>query len=182
MTQSEAIIENIKTNELKRSRRLNRYFVIITLLLLGFLIWLKIDSTKSIGKLNNLVIGQSTTLTAIESATKANKTNSDKNGQTIICMLQVPVEQRTTDTEAKCRKQAEAQTIPAPANNAPQIKGAQQNNTSQGQTEKPSTPNQNSNLGQGDNKPPDNSGIITPSVPIPFTDIHVPQIHIGSPF
>jgi hypothetical protein len=32
------------------------------------------------------------------------------------------------------------------------------------------------------NNSPDNEGLITPSIPIPFTDSHVPQVHIRSPF
>lgn len=52
---------------------------------------------------------QNQTLEAIKALSVDNKLTSKQLGDTIICMLLVPVSQRTPDTQAQCREQATSQ-------------------------------------------------------------------------
>lgn len=58
---------------------------------------------------NNIVKGQTDILNAIKKLANDTKLDSNEKTNIIICMLQVPVAQRTTDLQEKCRKQVEDQ-------------------------------------------------------------------------
>lgn len=55
---------------------------------------------------NQLIKSQNEVLSAIKGVTDDTKMTAEQQTAIIICMLQVPVEQRTTDLQANCRKQA----------------------------------------------------------------------------
>lgn len=56
---------------------------------------------------NKTVKSQGDILDAIQKLAIDNKTTSDQKTDIIICMLQVPVSQRTTDTVNQCKQQVE---------------------------------------------------------------------------
>lgn len=58
----------------------------------------------------SIVAKQDQTLDAIKSLSLDNKLSSKQLGDTIICMLLVPVSERTPDTQESCRKEAIART------------------------------------------------------------------------
>lgn len=89
-----------------------------------------------------IVAKQDQTLEAIKQTAEDNRLLSDQKTNIIICMLLVPIEQRTADIVNNCRKQAESQnSVPAPANSTSQNSTSQQNqNTGQGSTSPTPTP------------------------------------------
>jgi hypothetical protein len=64
---------------------------------------------------NRIVKSQNEILDAIKQLALDNKITSEQKANLIICMLQVPVDQRTTDTLAQCRRDAE----PTASNSTP---------------------------------------------------------------
>lgn len=64
--------------------------------------------TKDVAANTNTVVkGQNDILDAIKRLALDSKLTSDQKTNTIICMLQVPISQRTTDTQEQCKKQSE---------------------------------------------------------------------------
>lgn len=94
-----------------------------------------------------IIKNQDKTLQAIKDLATDNKLTSKQLGDTIICMLQVPIAQRTTDVQEKCRKQAQNITLsPDPSTQTKSKPTDNTNNNTQNQSS-----NQNSNTGgQGD--------------------------------
>lgn len=132
-----------------------------------------LEQTNAVTKAtNDIVDGQTTILNAIERVARDSKLTTETQTKTIICMLQVPVEQRTTDFETRCRKNAmtndttnasssEPSSSPRPTRQTnPQSASPQGNNTPPPQSEIPQ---------------PDNEGVI---IDLPI----LPPINIGSPF
>jgi hypothetical protein len=62
-------------------------------------------------KLGDVVAGQSSILQAIQKVTTDTNLTAQQQTDTIICMLQVPISQRTTDTKNQCRDNATSATI-----------------------------------------------------------------------
>lgn len=64
------------------------------------------ESTNEIAKSTNQVVkGQGDILKAIKQVTEDTRITADQQTAIIICMLQVPIDQRTTDLQSKCRTQ-----------------------------------------------------------------------------
>lgn len=72
------------------------------------------DTRATVRNTEVIVEKQDETLDAIRQLSLDNKLTSKQLGDTIICMLLVPVNQRTTQTQEECREQAVSQT---PASN-----------------------------------------------------------------
>lgn len=112
------------------------------------------DSSKQAAERSVAILDkQDETLEAIRQVAIDNKITSDQKTDIIICMLQVPVNQRTSDTKENCREQAESSppftfqsSDPAPAvsqtesSNTSQRGNSQPQNTNPGQDQTPSTP------------------------------------------
>lgn len=63
--------------------------------------------TKAIAeRTEEIVSKQDETLEAIEQLALDNKISGDELKDILLCMLVVPIEERTTDTQEKCRKEA----------------------------------------------------------------------------
>lgn len=78
-------------------------------------------------KFAEIVKGQNDILEAIKLQTIDNKLTSEEKTSIIICMLQVPINQRTTDVLSNCRKQAaEGGNGIAPVKSSPQASQAPQ--------------------------------------------------------
>ena len=88
-------------------------FILIFIMLLMFInfnsqIAKQTDSTNGLAKSTNQVVkGQSDILTAIKQVTEDTRITANQQTAIIICMLQVPIEARSTDLQAQCRKQYE---------------------------------------------------------------------------
>ena len=71
-----------------------------------------VKQTESTNKLaestNKVVKGQGDILKAIKQVTEDTRITANQQTAIIICMLQVPIEARSTDLQAQCRKQADA--------------------------------------------------------------------------
>lgn len=88
-----------------------------TLMLLLFLIYIilnaklahQTEATKVIAENTQTVVqSQADILAAIKQVTTDTNVTAAQQTAIIICMLQVPIENRTTDLQAKCRAQAKA--------------------------------------------------------------------------
>lgn len=75
-----------------------------------------VEQTKTT---QNIVKSQNQILDAIKQLALDNKITSEQKANLIICMLQVPVAQRTTDTVENCRKQVEGQ-VTKPISSSPE--------------------------------------------------------------
>ena len=60
---------------------------------------------------NKIVKSQTDILNAIKQVTDDTKLTAQQQTNIIICMLQVPVTERTTDLQSQCRSQAATQTV-----------------------------------------------------------------------
>lgn len=63
---------------------------------------------KNTASTNHIVKSQAEILDAIKKLAVDTKLNNEQKTTTIICMLQVPIEKRTTDVLKSCRENAEA--------------------------------------------------------------------------
>lgn len=71
------------------------------------------DNTQKLAESTNRVVkNQGDILKAIKQVTEDTKITANEQTSIIICMLQVPIEQRTTDLQTECRKQV-VKTAPA---------------------------------------------------------------------
>lgn len=141
------------------------------------------DNTKST---NQVVKGQSDILQAIKQLALDTKLDNNEKTNIIICMLQVPVAQRTTDLQEQCRTEVEhslsnqttstnpggSSTTTTPSNSPPSTNLS--NPSSTGGTTTNNTTNNTTTTTTPAAKP-DNDGI---EVNLPL----LPTIHIGSPF
>lgn len=76
-----------------------------------------LQDTKHITEDTQTIVSkQDETLVAIKDLSLDNKLTSKQLGDTIICMLLVPVNQRTTETQDQCRQGAITRTPPSTAN------------------------------------------------------------------
>lgn len=137
------------------------------------------DNTMST---NRVVKGQTDILNAIKQLASDNKVDSNEKTNIIICMLQVPVAQRTTDLQQQCRQQVESEDATAAKGNAlsvvtpspsttPTVASASASSsgaTSSGSTPAATTP--------ASTPPAPTRDGITIDLPL------LPKIHIGSPF
>lgn len=116
-----------------------------------------------------IVSKQDETLRAIQKVAEDNRLISDQKTNIIICMLQVPVDQRTTDTLNDCRKTSSAEPSQASSPDFQSLNQADPTPT-QEMAVTPSEPPQN---------PPQPMLIKTPvgTIPvcIPFTDTCIRQ-------
>lgn len=80
------------------------------------------DNTMDIKR---IVEGQSDLLIAIKQVAEDNQLISEQKTNIIICMLQVPVNERTTDTVTNCRKKVETQPSPAQITSQPSSSSSQ---------------------------------------------------------
>jgi len=107
--------------------------------------------TKNIARDTQIIVSkQDDTLKAIEQLALDNKISGQELKDILTCMLVVPINQRTPDIEANCRKQAQRNTD----NNL------QQQPTSPQSTPSPSTPDKNNVSPQEHEQPQPNRGII----------------------
>ena len=82
---------------------------IIIALFVAFAVYGISKDTNATAKNTQIVLTkQDQTLDAIKQLSVENKLTSKQLGDTIICMLLVPVGQRTTETQSNCEKQAVA--------------------------------------------------------------------------
>lgn len=72
---------------------------------------LLISANNNTMSTNKVVKGQTDILNAIKQLASDSKLDNNVKTNIIICMLQVPVAQRTTDLQEQCRKDVEAQII-----------------------------------------------------------------------
>lgn len=121
------------------------------------------DTANAVKNTETIVSKQDETLIAIKQLALDSKLTSKQLGDTIICMLLVPVGQRTTQTQDNCRTQAQ-QLTPAFTDNG----------STKAQPDPEQSTSQPSPQSQPEQKP-DNDGIII-SLPL------LPKIHIPSPF
>lgn len=109
----------------KITTTLNRntgYLILLAIIIFGFAILgfqksnkeLLQDTNTAVTNTETIVAKQDETLQAIKQTAIDNKLLSDEKTNIIICMLQVPVAERTTDTVTNCRKQVE--TMPTTQN------------------------------------------------------------------
>lgn len=105
-------------------------FVLILVLVLMFIQFnstavRQAEETKKIaGSTNDIVKSQEDILTAIKQVTEDTRVTAQEQTSIIICMLQVPIGERSTDLQAKCRKAAEdAPTIPVSEDNNSETTG-----------------------------------------------------------
>lgn len=75
----------------------------------------------------DLVKSQDSILSAIKQVTEDTKLTAAQQTSIIICMLQVPVEERTTDLQSQCRKAA---TSASPSSNGGTSSGSNSNGSS----------------------------------------------------
>lgn len=114
------------------------------------------DTRSAVENTETIVSKQDETLEAIKKTATDNKLLSDEKTNIIICMLQVPVELRTTNTVEDCEKQSVEQ-APQPAEVAP------------GTQEQPSTPQAQQRPQTPPSEPqetPKDEGLIPDSIPI----------------
>ena len=105
------------------------------------------DTGAAVENTETIVAKQDETLQAIKDTATDNKLLSDEKTNIIICMLQVPVSERTTDTVTNCKKQVSespstvqvpTQTSPSPkSNTAPTQNQSQPQTTTEQPEEKP---------------------------------------------
>lgn len=79
-----------------------------------------IEVAKQTKATNSIVASQTKILNAIRAATDDNKLTAEQKSNLIICMLQVPVEQRSDDVLQGCRKQAETTLVASASGNTSQ--------------------------------------------------------------
>jgi hypothetical protein len=102
-----------------------------------------IEATKrSANNTEKIVTKQDETLQAIKDLATDNKLTAQQLGDTIICMLQVPVSQRTPNTKEDCQKKAVSVSQPSSETNSGTYPSANNQNTFQ------NTPS-NNNKNQG---------------------------------
>ena len=67
------------------------------------------ESTNKLAESTNTVVkGQGDILKAIKQVTEDTRITASQQTSIIICMLQVPIAERSTDLQAQCRKEADA--------------------------------------------------------------------------
>jgi hypothetical protein len=67
------------------------------------------ENTNKLAKSTNQVVkGQGDILKAIKQVTEDTRITASQQTSIIICMLQVPIAERSTDLQAQCRKEADA--------------------------------------------------------------------------
>lgn len=117
---------------------------------------------------NRIVQSQNDILNAIKQLATDTKITSEEKTSIIICMLQVPVAERTPDIEAGCRDKAQAQssTTPITSQNVSQKPTPQTNNPAGntrdgGQPQNPEPPEPPEPPG-----PPVDEGILPDFIPI----------------
>jgi hypothetical protein len=138
------------------------WIIVLLVLISGWAAWQSYSKTAEgveIAKANttdikNILASQTDLLNAIRQVTIDNNLTAKQQTDIIICMLQVPVEQRTTDLKENCRKQVEATQATTGGSRASDSETASQvegnrdsspNNTqrlSNEQPENPQTPNE----------------------------------------
>lgn len=133
------------------------WIIVILIFVSGWAAWQSYSKTAEgveIAKANttdikNILASQTDLLNAIRQVTIDNNLTAKQQTDIIICMLQVPVEQRTTDLKENCRKQVEANqatTGGSPASDGGDAlqsdgnRGSSPNNTSPGTPRQPENP------------------------------------------
>lgn len=89
-----------------------KYFILFVLVLMFINFNTQIvKQTENTNKLaestNQVVKGQGDILKAIKQVTEDTRITANQQTAIIICMLQVPIDARSTDLQAECRKQAD---------------------------------------------------------------------------
>lgn len=91
-----------------------------------------LEQTKSASQNTQTIVSkQDQTLAAIKQLTLDNKLSSKQLGDTIICMLKIPVADRTDDTATQCRQEVQAEDTAA---NSGSISGTQTGQSSSAAT------------------------------------------------
>lgn len=124
---------------------------------------------------NQLIKGQNQILSSIKAVTKDTNLTAAQQTKIIICMLQVPVAQRTTDTETNCRTQANAAVSSVGIPVETPASSSDNNVVVSSPQSAPTTPTPQPIIPQQPAPKPDNDGIII-SLPL------LPHLHIPSPF
>lgn len=140
------------------------------------------NTAKLVTATNHLVENQGQVLTAIKGVTDDTKITAEQQTAIIICMLQVPVNQRTTNLQQQCRDSA-LTNEPSTSNNSRQTPQSSLESQSSASNSSPvpssssSNPTPNNPPPQSNNPQPeeDNEGVI---VDLPL----LPEIRIPSPF
>lgn len=100
-----------------------------------------------------IVAKQDETLNAIRTLALDNKLLSEQKTNIIICMLQVPISERTTDTVTNCRKQAESSTPPSQSANNQNTTLRSSQNTNSNTSNNNQQQNKTSSGGGGTSQP-----------------------------
>lgn len=108
-----------------KNRRWKQSVVVVVAVFMAAMTYLVVANYQNGVKLNNQVKdlktiqdNQAKQVGQLNDSVDTLKADNEKNLKIIICMLQVPIAQRTTDTENSCRKQV-ATLGSAPTNSAP---------------------------------------------------------------
>lgn len=94
------------------TRMLNRntgFLILLAIVFFGFsIIGFQKDNRQLLYNTKQSVDKSNTIIKNLQSAVVELKADNQVKANTIICMLQVPISQRTPDIKAKCRAQAES--------------------------------------------------------------------------
>lgn len=137
------------------------FILILTVIFFGFAILnlqqdnqkLLKDTQATVKNTETIVQKQDETLDAIAQLAVDNKLTSKQLGDTIICMLLIPVGQRTTDTQEQCRTQAVMQTSDT---SSPVAQASPQRSSTSTSTPAPQ-PSQNQ---ENTSQEPENQGLL----------------------
>lgn len=115
--------------------------ILIFLMLMFFgaaILGFQSDNRALLQDTKSIVSKQDLTLSAIEALARDTKIESKQKTDIIICMLQVPVGERTTETVANCRKSVESRSTTESQPHAT----SNENSSNQAQATQPSSPAQ----------------------------------------
>lgn len=146
-------------------------FLLILVLLLMFISFNRQSAeqaadTKTIAASTNKVVkGQGDILAAIKAVTDDTRITAVQQTAIIICMLQVPIESRTTDLQTQCRDQATASDASSGGETS---RSSVENSSASSSKSTPNTTPPQSNSSQSDNFTP-----VVPEAPQPtgFLDL-----------
>lgn len=114
---------------------------------------------------NNIVQSQNDILNAIKQLATDTKITSDEKTSIIICMLQVPVSERTTDVETNCRRKAQIQSSTTPPTTSQNSTFHPQTNTQAGSTGGGGQPSKEPDPPKPP-EPPNEEGILPDWIPL----------------
>lgn len=123
------------------------------------------DTAKTAANTQSIVRSQNDILSAIKQVTEDTQLTAEQQTNIIICMLQVPQPQRTTDTANHCRKEAidtSDGTAQASANTSSGSSTSSSKSTPNGAASQPNS----SQTGGNNNPPPDSEPLKVLGIPV----------------